>query len=676
MRRSGNRPRPGAILALVGLLAALVVVPTSGVASALTGPAGITRVSTAGDGSAANGASPRFNPPAVSVDGRFIAFESDADNVYPTAADGGVFVRDTTAGSTTVAAVLANGTVDDRAASPAFSWDARYVAYTSDSKGVVSGPGNDQYDQVYVRDRTTGVTTRVSSKTNGNQASDESAKPSLSADGRYVVFESDSPGLVPNDTNDWTDVFVRDRVAGTTKRVSVRSTGAEADIGGQNPSISADGRYVAFTSFDQLVPADTNIFRDVYVRDLTANTTRLVSVSSGGALANGHSTDPRISSDGRFVAFASAGTNLDGISDTNAAPDIFVRDLVANTTQRVSRSSGGALAHGAAALPSISGDGRFVSYESSAADAVTDDTNGVVDAFVYDRTTAKTTRISTDQLGQQLATGGTHAVLSVTGTSVTFSSASPITGWSAASYPQLYKRLTVPAASGGALPEISIGNASVVEGNVGTRQLRFTVSLSRPADSPITMSYATTAGTASAGVDFTAKSGVLTIPASTTSVQVAIPVAGDVTAESEEKFTVNLASPQGGVLRRASGTGTITNDDPPPSTAIRISIGNASLVEGDTGNRGLKFALTMSAPQTKDVTVRYATILGTAGANDVTAKSGTVTIPARSNSATISIAVKPDTTAEPTEAFKVKLSNAVGASIQVGTASGSILDDD
>jgi hypothetical protein len=267
-------------------------------------------------------------------------------------------------------------------------------------------------------------------------------------------------------------------------------------------------------------------------------------------------------------------------------------------------------------------------------------------------------------------------VLSTNGTYVTFSSASAITGGEVAQYRQLYVRLTVPLGSGDPLPEVSIGNASVVEGNVGTRQLRFTASLSRPATAATTVTYASAAGTATAGPDFTAKTGVLTIPAGEASAQIAIPVKGDTTAEGNEKLTVSLTNPLGAVLRRATGTGTITNDDPPPSPAIRISIGDASLVEGDSGARGLKFALTLSAPKSTAVTVSYATVLGSATAGDVTAKSGTVTIPANSNSATISISIKPDGTIEPTESFTVKLSAAVGASIQVGTGAGSILDDD
>ncbi len=133
-----------------------------------------------------------------------------------------MLVRDTRAGTNSAASVRANGTIDDFADTPAISGDGRYVAFVSDDRDLVAG-GNDNFYQVFLRDRTTGVTTRVSSKPNGNQGTDDSDSPSLSYDGRYIAFESDSAGLVAGDTNDWTDVFVRDRATNTIRRVSLTS---------------------------------------------------------------------------------------------------------------------------------------------------------------------------------------------------------------------------------------------------------------------------------------------------------------------------------------------------------------------------------------------------------------------------------------------------------------------
>jgi Tol biopolymer transport system component len=663
-----------AALTAVAVSAGTVAVPM-GSASALTGPAGIIRASVSGTGAAADFMAPTFSPPAISDSGRYIAFDSWASNLVTAAEDGGVFVRDTTAGTTSAVSVRRDGTVDDAADAPAISGDGRYVAFVSDSTGLVVG-GNNLYYQVFLRDRTAGTTTRVSTKPNGNQATEDSGAPSISGDGRYVAYESDSPGLVAGDTNEWTDVFVWDRVTNTTRRASVTSTGAEADSGGHTPSISADGRFVAFLTFESLVPGDLDIYQDVYIRDLVANTTTLASVGVGGANPNDNAFAPRISADGKHVTFNSAATNLDGISDTNNASDVFLRDLAAGTTQRVSRSAAGGLAQGAATAPSISANGQFVTYQSTATNAVSDDTNGAPDSFVFNRDTAATTRISTDQLGQQLPAGGIFPVVASNGAYVTFATDSQISGLGASAFRQLYVRLTTPLPPGIVLPEVSIGNASIVEGNTGTRQIRFTVSLSHPWVGATSVTYATASGTATSGTDFTAKSGIATIPAGVTSAMVVVPVKGDRTAEGNETFTVKLRDPQGVVIRRGTGTATVTNDDPKSGANVRVSIGNASVVEGNFGSRTLRFAVTLSAPRTAATTVKFATTTGTANGADFTAKSGTVTIPKNSSSAMLSISVNADTAAEPSETFKVKLSSPVGASIQFGTGTGTIINDD
>jgi Tol biopolymer transport system component len=655
------------------LVAAVLVTVGSAPAGALTGPAGITRVSVSTSGEAADISTPTLTPPAISADGRYIAFDSFAD-LLTSAPDGAVYVRDTNAGTTTVASVKKNGTTDDAADTPALSGDGRYVAFVTDSTGLVTG-GNSNFYQVYVRDRTTGATVRASTKPNGVQGTDDSGHPSLSNDGRYLAFESDSPGLVAGDTNDTTDVFVRDQVAGTLKRVSLTNGGAEADFGGDTPTISGDGRYVAFISYDQLSAEDTNDFGDVYVRDTLANTTTLVSKPAGGGVANDNSSDPVISADGKSVAFVSNATNLDGTTDDNGATDVFVRSLQSNTTTRVSRNASGGLAHGIAGAPSISGDGRFVAYESTAADAVSGDTNGMTDSFVFDRNSSTTSRISTDQLGEQLATGGTYPVLSANGAFVTFSTASPITGLGPSSTRQLYVRLTVPL-NPSSLPQVSVGNASVAEGNTKTRQLRFAVTLSKPSPAPTSVTYATLPGTATTA-DYTAKTGVVTIPAGATTASVPVPVKGDTASEPNETFSLVLAAPQGATLRRSIGTGTITNDDPAAGATTRVSIGNASLVEGSSGTRTLRFAVTASIPKTTAITVSYGTQAVTASAADYTGKSGSIKIPASSASGVISISVKSDSAVEASETFKVKLTAvSAGSSIQFGTGTGTILDDD
>jgi Tol biopolymer transport system component len=408
-----------------------------------SGCAWISRVSESSGGEAADAETPTTSPPSISADGRYVAFDSFGA-LAPNAPDGGIFVRDTRAGVTAAVSIRTNGTVDDFAETPAISGDGRFVAFVSDDPDLVPD-ARDDYSQVYVRDRVAGTTTRVSSRTNGTPGIDDSDRPALSHDGGYIAFESDSAGLVAGDTNDWTDVFVRNRVSGATRRVSLDVSGAEADTGGMDPSVSANSRFVTFTASEPLTGTDRNTVDDVFVRDLLTNTTTLVSAGGLGFSGDRPSTSGRISAGGRYVAFLSWATNLDGIGDGNQGPDVFVRDLVARTTRRVSRARTGGFAHGWASAPSVSGDGRFVTYASTAPDVVSGDTNGVVDTFVFDRTTATTLRTSTDQFGTQLPTGGTRPLISADGRSALFATRSPIYGTIPTTIGQLYVRSTLPS---------------------------------------------------------------------------------------------------------------------------------------------------------------------------------------------------------------------------------------
>ncbi len=229
------------------------------------------------------------------------------------------------------------------------------------------------------------------------------------------------------------------------------------------------------------------------------------------------------------------------------------------------------------------------------------------------------------------------------------------------------------------VPKVSIGNASVVEGNLRARQLKLTVSLSKPWTQPVQVSYSTVAHTAIAGSDFVAKSGSLTIPAGNTAGVITIEVKGDRVAEPQETFTVVLANPQQATIGRKTGIGTIINDDSPTDAAVRVSIGSASLVEGNSGTRTLVFAVTLSASvPTAPVTVHYATRPGTANSQDFTPTSGVLTLPPRAVSGTVLVQIKPDTVGEDTEKFSVRLSDATGALMHPtrNVATGTISDDD
>jgi Tol biopolymer transport system component len=267
------------------------------------------------------------------------------------------------------------------------------------------------------------TTWRANLTWNGAQAAGGGQFGTISADGGTIVFVTDSPDIVLNDTNGCVDVFVREIWTGLTERVSVDSFGAEDNTGwcGSN-SISADGRFVAFmSSMTNLVANDTNGCRDVFVHDRVTGTTELVSVDSKGVIGNGSSGDNAISADGRFVAFDSFATNLVA-NDANGCADVFVHDRVTGVTERVSVDSIGVQGDGSSGVPSISSDGRFVALDSSATNFVANDANGCEDIFVHDRVTGLTECVSVDSLGVPGNAWSTGPSISGDGMSVAFTS--------------------------------------------------------------------------------------------------------------------------------------------------------------------------------------------------------------------------------------------------------------
>ncbi len=329
----------------------------------------------------------------------------------------------------------------------AVSADGRYVLFDSHGSDLVAGDTNGQTD-VFVRDRQTGETTRVDVSSDGKQTRIlPSHGTSISVDGRYVVFTSEAANLVPGDTNQATDVFVRDRQTGETTRVSVTSSGAQSVGFSGDGVISADGRYVAFDSYARnLVPHDTNGGQDVFLRDLKTGKTTRIDVSSYGrqATRGSQSGGPAISADGRFVAFASNATNL-VTGDTNRVTDIFVRDRKRGRTVRVSvgprgRQARDVRSRNGSTSPSISADGRFVAFVSSATNLVSNDTNRRPDVFVRDRSRGRTTRVSVTSSGRQAKLESGVPVISPDGRFVAFSSYSALVPGEVAGVGQLFVR--------------------------------------------------------------------------------------------------------------------------------------------------------------------------------------------------------------------------------------------
>ncbi|MFO0983482.1 MAG: calcium-binding protein [Planctomycetota bacterium] len=341
---------------------------------------------------------------AISADGRLIAFDSKLKALVAgdTNAARDVFVNDRQTGATTRVSVDSSGMQgNNHSYYPAISADGRYVVFTSIATNLVPGDANGAAD-VFVHDRQTGETARVSVDSQGSEANWVSWGGGISADGRRVVFNSAATNLVPGDTNGSPDVFVHDRQTGATTRASVDSQGGQADADSQQAVISADGRFVAFFSWaDNLVPGDTTPFRaDIFVHDLATGETTRVSVDSNGAEGNGGSDYPSISADGRFVSFDSSASNLVP-GDTNGWLDVFVHDRQTGATTRVSVDSQGVQGNFVSDVPALSGDGRFVAFQSWASNLVAGDTNQHGDVFVHDLLSGETSLASLGAQGEQ-----------------------------------------------------------------------------------------------------------------------------------------------------------------------------------------------------------------------------------------------------------------------------------
>ena len=270
-----------------------------------------------------------------------------------------------------------------------------------------------------------GFTELVSLSSAGVQGDQDSEAPSISSDGRFVAFASFAENLVPGDTNLTADIFVRDRLLGTTERVSVSSRGTEGDdtsgilnlMGG--PSISADGRFVAFSSMaTNLVAGDRNNNPDVFVHDRATGETTRVSVATGGAEANAGGVAPSIGADGRFVAFESFADNL--VPDGNFTGDVFVHDRQTGVTERISQAPDGSDANSSSFTPMLNADGRYVYFTSFASNLVpSDPDDSAVDAYLFDRQTG-TTEAITSQRSTQIVHHSSAGGISGDGRYVTF----------------------------------------------------------------------------------------------------------------------------------------------------------------------------------------------------------------------------------------------------------------
>ena len=379
------------------------------------------RVSLSSAGAQANGGS---NLGAPSANGRLVAFESGASNLVAIDTNGtqDIFVRNRKSGNTAAVSRRSNGAeANSFSSNPHISDSGRWVGFSSFASNLIGLDGNGVSD-AFVHDRKTKKTTRVSTRSNGGEANGPSTLQGISSDGRLVVFSSTASNLVPGDSNGTSDVFVKNRKSGKTTRVSRRSNGAQGNSSSLLAAISPNGRYVTFASTaTNLVPNDSNGLLDIFVHDRTNKKTRRVSVASNGTQANSSSQFSDVSNNG-IVSFASFASNLVN-NDTNAFWDGFVHNLNNGNTRRVSVSSALAQGNGQSAIfgvPTISANGDRIAYDSQASNLVAGDTNANLDTFLYDRSSQTTRRVSVRFDGTQGNTAAVGGHVSSNGKFVSF----------------------------------------------------------------------------------------------------------------------------------------------------------------------------------------------------------------------------------------------------------------
>jgi hypothetical protein len=360
--------------------------------------------------------------PSISADGRYVVFQSTGTNLVPWDINphSKIFLRDTLNNTITLISTGYNGPASDHSQHSQISDNGEFVVFESNSNNLVVWDDNGVSD-IFLYTRNTQQFTLISTGYNGH-ANGASYNPNISADGNIISFSSEATNIVMSDSNNESDVFVYNRTTGITDRISVSSTASQADAQSSNiASISDNGRYIAFWSpATNLVTGDTNNVWDVFIRDRSNNTTERVSVSSTGVQAIGASSlKPRISADGGFIIFESHASNL-VTDDTNSVADIFLRDISNNITERISVSSTGMQANGSSTNSNISADGRFIVFQSNATNLVTGDTNGFSDVFIYDTDHQTTERISVTSTGAQANGVSYNPTISANGRYISF----------------------------------------------------------------------------------------------------------------------------------------------------------------------------------------------------------------------------------------------------------------
>lgn len=351
-----------------------------------------TRISNRTGGEQANGDS---FAPAISDDGRIIVYYSLASNLVADDNNGktDIFAHRRETGQTELISVVIGGSANADSRDPDISADGRYVSFTSSATNLIGGDTNAK-DDIFRWDRDAQIMERISVDSNEAEANGHSRSSAISGDGQRITFASEASNLVAADSNNTTDIFMRNTTDGTTIRVSVNSDDNQANGESWEPDISASGDHIVFVSLaSNLVGGDVNGYADIFLRNLDTGRTRLVSIATNGTQGNDWAEEPSVSGDGRYVTFQSYASNLvsGDVSDTR---DVFIRDRHSDTLIRASNSSPTTGGDGSSKEPVLASNGRFVIYSSKATDLIVGDTNDKRDIFVSDYFGAPTLEIN------------------------------------------------------------------------------------------------------------------------------------------------------------------------------------------------------------------------------------------------------------------------------------------
>jgi uncharacterized repeat protein (TIGR01451 family) len=339
--------------------------------------------------------------PDISSTGRYVAFYSESSDLIGSDGNssGDIFRRDTVLNTTALVSVSTNGTLPGNSSSydPDITPDGRFIAFETTATDLFANDLNGLIDDIVLRDMTSNTVELISINGSGTGSGNNySYDPVISDDARFVAFESSSTNLGPVDLNGQFDVYVRDRSNNTNILCSrnLTATGSGSDIS-YDPIISGNGQIVLFYSLaTNLLAGDTNGFGDVFAYNTATHTLQRVSIGLGGEAANGESVNYTISADGRYVAFQSYATNLVA-NDSNQTDDVFLRDLVSGTTTLISANcNNGKSGNGYSVTPSISRDGNYVTFTSTANDLASGSFTGGENIFRYSRLSGQIVLVS------------------------------------------------------------------------------------------------------------------------------------------------------------------------------------------------------------------------------------------------------------------------------------------